>query len=176
MTSSTRAVRRPSNSSACRPQPETDCPQITQIHPIENNVGPPIHRFQTADYEDRRRSLPTTASQPPRHQGAVTEWAGRFRFFPAERQTIRDRLPPVRSSRAPNASICRRCASHRPTCQRHVGSASFLCCCSRENGVSGCLRTARTSSCRRTEQDSLCVFAPLRLCVRKGGQTARARG
>ena len=44
----------------------------------------------------------------------------------AERQTIRDRLPPVRSSRSPNASIRRRCASHRPTCQRHVGSASPL--------------------------------------------------
>ena len=132
MSSSTRAGRRPSNSSACRPQSEPDCPQITQItqiHPIENNVGPPTSPFQTADYADRRRSLPTTrvtTTKTPRHQGAVAEPERRSRISVAERQSIGDRLPQVRSSRGPNASIRRRCASHRPTCQRHVGSASFL--------------------------------------------------
>jgi len=48
----------------------------------------------------------------------------------AERQAIGNRLPPVRSPADPDASIRRRRASHRPTCQGRVGSASRLCCLS----------------------------------------------
>jgi hypothetical protein len=50
----------------------------------------------------------------------------RCRFFSAERQAIDHRLSPVKSPSAPDASIRRCRSSHRPTCLRHVGSASLL--------------------------------------------------
>ena len=43
----------------------------------------------------------------------------------AERQAIGNRLSPVRWASAPNASVRRSSPSHRPTCRRHVGSASY---------------------------------------------------